>query len=93
MARHCWAQTGVMAAIIFGVDTGLWKLMASNGDRPQTIPELADGLRVDPVLLGRLMRHLGAMGYIAETGIDEFTPTNYSKALSLDIISGGYLGL
>lgn len=98
-----------MAGLIFGVDTGLWKLMAANGDRSQTISELATKLGVEPLLLGqscrkmtdiklirplgRLMRHLAAMGYVTETGVDKFKPTNYTKAMSLDVISGGYIGL
>jgi hypothetical protein len=43
--------------------------------------------------LGRLMRHLGAMGYVVETGVDEFKLTNYTKAMSLDVIGDGYIGL
>lgn len=41
-------------------------------------------------LVARLMRHLGAMGYIIETGVDEYAPTNFSKAMSLRIIGDGY---
>ncbi|KAH8669209.1 S-adenosyl-L-methionine-dependent methyltransferase [Ilyonectria robusta] len=91
MAKHCWAQTAAFSALIFGVEVKLWKRMAGNGDRPQSVHELAENLRVDPLLLGRMMRHLGAMGYITETGNDEYKPTKYSKALSLDIIGNGYL--
>lgn len=43
--------------------------------------------------LGRFLRHLAAMGYVNETGVDEYKPTNYSKAMSLDMIGDGYLGL
>jgi hypothetical protein len=38
----------------------------------------------------RLMRHLGAMGYLIETGPDEYKPTNYTKSMSLPIIGEGY---
>ncbi|CAI4214094.1 unnamed protein product [Parascedosporium putredinis] len=93
MVKHCWAQTGAMAGLCFGVDSGLWKLMAKNGDRPQTVAELAEPLGVEPLLLSRLMRHLGAMGYIIETGTDEYKPTNYSKAMSIPIIGDGYLAM
>ncbi|KAK1505116.1 hypothetical protein CABS01_08894 [Colletotrichum abscissum] len=93
MIKHCWAQTGAIAGINFGVDTGLWKLMAKNGDRPQTVKELAEALGVDPALLSRLMRHLGAMGYIKETSLDEYQPTNFSKSLSLPMIGDGYIAM
>ncbi|KAF5505543.1 O-methyltransferase [Colletotrichum siamense] len=93
MIKHCWAQTGAIAGINFGVDSGLWKLMAKNGDRPQKVTELAEALGVDPALLSRLMRHLGAMGYIKETGLDEYQPTNFSKSLSLPMIGDGYIAM
>ncbi|KAK2730267.1 sterigmatocystin 8-o-methyltransferase [Colletotrichum kahawae] len=73
MIKHCWAQTGSIAGVNFGVDSGLWKLMAKNGDRPQNVTELAEALGVDPALLSRLMSHLGAMGYIKETGLHEYS--------------------
>ncbi|TEA12127.1 O-methyltransferase mpaG [Colletotrichum sidae] len=93
MIKHCWAQTGALAGLNFGVDTGLWKLMAENGDRPQKVEDLARDLGVDARLLSRLMRHLGAMGYIKETGLDEYQPTKYSKALSLPLIGDGYIAM
>ncbi|SPJ88008.1 related to O-methyltransferase [Fusarium torulosum] len=93
MLKHCWAQTGAMSGLIFGVDTGLWKLMVENGEKPQKVSNLATSLGVEPLLLRRIMRHLGAMGYITETGFDEYKPTNYSKAMSIPIISDGYLAI
>jgi hypothetical protein len=33
------------------------------------------------------------MGYVTETGEDEYKPTNYSKALSLDIIGNAYIAM
>lgn len=44
-------QTGAMAGLNFGVDSGLWKLMAQNGDMPQKVDELAEKLAIDHVLL------------------------------------------
>lgn len=38
----------------------------------------------------RTMRHLGAMGYIEETAVDEYKPTNFSKSLAIPIIGDGY---
>ncbi|RTE85342.1 hypothetical protein BHE90_000116 [Fusarium euwallaceae] len=93
MIKHTWAQTGAIAGLSFGVETGLWKLMAKNGDRPQKVSELAANLAVDPLLLSRLMRHLGAMGYITEVDVDVYKPTNYAKAMSIPIISDGYLAI
>lgn len=39
------------------------------------------------------MRHLGAMGYVTETGADEYQPNNFSKSLSLDIVGDAYIAL
>jgi hypothetical protein len=100
---------GAIGAIGFGVDSGLWVLMARNGDQPQNVTDLAASLGVDPLLLsgihithskalancflGRLMRHVSAMGLLMEVREDEYQPTNYTKALSLPQIGHGYLGL
>ncbi|KAK8004910.1 demethylsterigmatocystin 6-O-methyltransferase [Apiospora arundinis] len=93
MIKHCWAQPAVNAAILCGNECGLWKLMAKNGHRPQKVKELAGALHVDPVLLSRLLRHLGAMGYLSEVGEDEYKPTSFSLSLSLPIMNGGYPSL
>ena len=47
-------QIGAIAAIAVGVDSGLWVLMARNGDKPQKVTDLAASLGVDPNLLSRL---------------------------------------
>ncbi|PYH68482.1 O-methyltransferase [Aspergillus vadensis CBS 113365] len=93
MADHCWGHIGAMMAVGFGVDSGLWILMAQNGDKPQRVADLASRLQIEPNLLSRLMRHLSAMGLLNEVGEDEYQPTNYTKALSLPQIGNGYLGL
>ena len=51
MADHCWGQIGAMMAVGFGVDSGLWVLMARNGDKPQKVPDLASSLEIEPKLL------------------------------------------
>ncbi|KAI3055099.1 hypothetical protein CBS147353_11362 [Aspergillus niger] len=93
MVNHCWGQIGAMSAISFGVECGLWVLMAQNGDESQKVADLAMSLGVDPELLRRPMRHMGAMGLLLEVGEDEYKPTNYTRALSLPQIGHGYLGL
>ena len=41
-------------------------------------------------ITARTMRHLSAMGYIEETGPDEYKPTNFSRSLAIPIIGDGY---
>jgi hypothetical protein len=36
------------------------------------------------------MKHIAAMGYIKETGNDEYAPTSFSNALTIPIIGDGY---
>lgn len=43
-----------MAGLNFGVDCGLWTLMAQNSDKPQKVGELAADLGVDHALLSML---------------------------------------
>jgi hypothetical protein len=38
----------------------------------------------------RMMKHIGAMGYIKETDSDEYMATNFSNALTIPIIGDGY---
>lgn len=54
-------QTGVMAGLNFGVDSGLWELMAQSGDKSQKVGELADKLGIDHVLLS--MFHMSRFDY------------------------------
>ncbi|EFX00449.1 hydroxyindole O-methyltransferase [Grosmannia clavigera kw1407] len=89
MIKHCWAQPTVFTAITFGVDIGLFKLLAESDDVHNAY-DLAETLGVDPPLLCRLLRHLGTMGYLTEVGPDQYLATNFAKSLSIPIISDGY---
>ncbi|KAI8648885.1 Methyltransf-2 domain-containing protein [Fusarium sp. Ph1] len=84
---------GIYASLIFGVETGLWKLMAKNGDEPQVVHRLAADLDLDPLLLNRLMRHLASTGYLIETGECEYKITNFTRAMGFDILGNGYLAM
>ncbi|KAH7034612.1 hydroxyindole O-methyltransferase [Microdochium trichocladiopsis] len=91
MIKHTWAQNTAFTAISFGVDTGLWKQWVENGSNvPQKVSSLAAQLRLDPAVLGRFLKHISAMGYIIETGPDEYKLTNFTKSLSLPIIADSY---
>lgn len=57
---------------------------------PQKVEDLAAKLGHDPDLLARIMRHLGAMGHLHETGSGEYHPTNFTNAISNTIMGAGY---
>lgn len=40
--------------------------------------------------LARLMKQIAVMGYLRETGVDEYASTNFSKSLTILIIGHGY---
>ncbi|KAL3292617.1 O-methyltransferase B [Colletotrichum asianum] len=89
MIKHCWAQPAPFTALTYAVDSGLFTLMART-QAPQRVSDLASRLGHDPALLRRIMRHLGAMQYITETGPDEYMPTNFSNALTITSMGAGY---
>ncbi|KAK1777700.1 S-adenosyl-L-methionine-dependent methyltransferase [Copromyces sp. CBS 386.78] len=92
--QHTWADPGLGAALTTGVDVGLWKLMVKNGvDAVHNVEDLAKSLGMDPELLGRLLRHVCAMGHLVEVAQDEYKLTNFTRSLSLDVIGDSYLCL
>ncbi|ETS79410.1 hypothetical protein PFICI_09263 [Pestalotiopsis fici W106-1] len=93
MIRHCWAQSGVVAALNTGTVSGLWRTMAQNGDRPQTVKELAVATGMDSVLLARLMRHLASMQYLVQTGTNEYKTTNFTKSMAHELISDSHIAM
>ncbi|KAK8087567.1 catechol O-methyltransferase [Apiospora hydei] len=89
MIKHIWAQPAVQVGITMMYEAGVFHVMAKK-DGPITVKECAEATNMDPKLLARLMRHLGSMGYLIETGVDEYALTNFSRAMSLRIIGDGY---
>ncbi|KAL0777244.1 hypothetical protein CaCOL14_006762 [Colletotrichum acutatum] len=89
MIKHCWAQPAAFTALTYAVDLGLFARL-SQRQKSQDVSDLALTLGHDPALLGRIMRHLGAMLYITETGPDEYKSTNFSDALTITSMGAGY---
>ncbi|KAI1463482.1 uncharacterized protein F4812DRAFT_468603 [Daldinia caldariorum] len=90
MIKHCWAQPSAMTALTTCVELGLFKVMAENDGKGKTSTDLTGAVGADSALVGRFLRHLSAMGYVKETGADEYAPTNFTRSLCLPIISAGY---
>ncbi|KAJ5731622.1 uncharacterized protein N7483_006130 [Penicillium malachiteum] len=87
--RHIWLNPATFAAIMTALDLGVFPLLALNG-KPKTALDLATATNSDPVLLARILKHLGAMGVLFETGTDEYCATNLSSTLAVDKYSDGY---
>ncbi|KAI1802496.1 putative O-methyltransferase [Daldinia bambusicola] len=79
-----------MTAITTCVELGLFKAMEEDGGKGKKSADLARAVGADSALVGRFLRHLSAMGYVKETGADEFAPTNFTRSLCIPIISAGY---
>ncbi|KAM3547888.1 hypothetical protein MY1884_009401 [Beauveria asiatica] len=77
MIRHCWAMTGSIAGLAWGAECGLWESMVKNGDRAQTVDELASSTGADAILMSN----------------DQYKPTGFSKALGNPSIAGGIIGM
>ncbi|KAK2049472.1 O-methyltransferase [Colletotrichum somersetense] len=89
MIKHCWAQLSANVLIAVGIESGLFNYLAQNPG-PKRVDLVSKALGFDQDVLARAMRHLGSMGYLKEVGADEYAPTNFTRCLSLPIISGGY---
>lgn len=92
MIRHCWGDNTAFAILSTGVEIGLWAHLGKD-DTPKSVAEIAATAGIEEALLARLLKHVAAMGYIQETGRDEYRPSNFIKALAIPIIGHGYPAL
>jgi hypothetical protein len=91
MIRDCWSEPGSHCALTAGETKGIWKyLVEHEGDGPFNAAEVAKVKGIDPPMLCRMMKHLAATGYINEVGLDTYTLTNHTRAMSIPIIGECY---
>ncbi|KAL4881812.1 S-adenosyl-L-methionine-dependent methyltransferase [Aspergillus karnatakaensis] len=89
MIRYCWSQSTLYAAIETCVDLGVFPVL-SKDDTPKTAVELAEATNADAGMLARLLKHLAAMGVVAETGPDTYRRNGFSTSLSAKRYSDAY---
>ncbi|KAK4099302.1 S-adenosyl-L-methionine-dependent methyltransferase [Parathielavia hyrcaniae] len=89
MIRHCWAENSLFAVLSLGIEAGVWAYLSID-DQPKTVAATADATGMEEALLARLLKHVAAMGYLVETGPDEYRPTNFIRSLTIPIIAAGY---
>ncbi|KAJ5499348.1 Winged helix-turn-helix transcription repressor DNA-binding [Penicillium expansum] len=87
--RHCWSESTSYAALETAVDINLFSALDTD-DKPKNVADLSKATSVDPILLGRLMKHLAAMGTISETGYNEYRSTGFSKVLTVERYSDAF---
>ncbi|KAI9926121.1 hypothetical protein MW887_004583 [Aspergillus wentii] len=89
MLRYCWAQSTAFYAIEVGIDLGLFSLLA-HSEQPKPVSELASRSGAEPALVGRILKHLAAVGVVTETGMDEYQATRLSTTLAIKRFSDAW---
>ncbi|KAK3990479.1 S-adenosyl-L-methionine-dependent methyltransferase [Cladorrhinum sp. PSN332] len=89
MIRHCWAENALSSVISLGIEAGIWDFMASSPG-PKTVKQIAAATKTEAAFIGRLLKHVAAMGYLTETARDTYESTNFSSALTIPILHAGY---
>ncbi|KAK2756215.1 hypothetical protein FQN54_005623 [Arachnomyces sp. PD_36] len=89
MIRYCWSQAATYASIETAVETGVFSAM-SKDDNAKSVAELAEATNVDPAVLSRIMKHLGATGVVAEAASDSYRPTGFSNSLTIQKYGDGF---
>ncbi|PLN79648.1 S-adenosyl-L-methionine-dependent methyltransferase [Aspergillus taichungensis] len=80
--RYIWAQPATFAAIETCINLNIFAFISWN-NRSRSVADLAEATGADPEVLGRLLKHLGAVGVIIETGFDEYRGTRFSSTLAM----------
>ncbi|OAL52741.1 O-methyltransferase [Pyrenochaeta sp. DS3sAY3a] len=84
MLQLIWAQPAHLNTMWMGVEVNLFRALQKAPETGALVDEIAGRCsnNVDPVLVGRMLRHLAAMGTVRETGPDTFAPTVTSNAFA-----------
>lgn len=90
MIKHLWGDGITLAVLASGVEMGLFKHLAQNDGRPEKAADIGTALAIETGMLSRLLRHMAAMGYLVQTGADEYKTTRFSRSLSIPVIADGY---
>ena len=70
-----------------GCDIGLFKIFVAS-QTPLTTAEIANAVKAEPALLGRILRYLTATRFIMETGKDQFGANLNTQSLADPAIEG-----
>ncbi|KAL8832108.1 MAG: hypothetical protein Q9191_000465 [Dirinaria sp. TL-2023a] len=72
-----------IATIKVGIDLKIFNLLAKV-PHPQEFEQLAKAIGTDPVLLGRILRHLASTGMIKEVAKGTFAANNITRTLAIE---------
>ncbi|KAK2810972.1 hypothetical protein FQN50_002564 [Emmonsiellopsis sp. PD_5] len=89
MIRYCWSDAAAFASIETAIERGIF-VELGKGDGPKKVVDIAAATNCDAVMLSRIMKHMAAVGVIAEAGPDEYKPTGISNAFTIKTYSDGF---
>ncbi|PLB48528.1 putative O-methyltransferase [Aspergillus steynii IBT 23096] len=67
-----------LTVVRVSIDINLFKTLA-NSESPRTVSSLAEQLKVDEDLLGRILRYLASNNLIKQTGVEEFAANQVTQ--------------
>jgi hypothetical protein len=84
MLQLLWAQPAHLNTLWMAVEIKLFQALDQLPESGATISEIAAKCdrNADPLLVGRMLRHLSAMGTVRETGPGSFAHTHLSRAFA-----------
>jgi hypothetical protein len=84
MLQLLWAQPAHLSTLWMGAEVKLFQAMKDVPESGATVGDIAKKCEknVDPIIVGRMLRHLAAMGTVRETGPGTFANTPTSSAFA-----------
>lgn len=81
VARMCYADIYLFVVARVLIDLDVFRLIAK-ADGSVKVEKLAEQTGADPVLLGRLLKHVCTQGFVEERGVDEYGPSGVTKVIA-----------
>ncbi|MCJ1306215.1 hypothetical protein MMC08_009033, partial [Hypocenomyce scalaris] len=87
IVRIAWAEPALSVAARVAIALNVFEHLSKDAGKSSS--ELAALTGADPVLLGRILKHLAAMGVIHEVDADSYASTSLARALTVPIYRDG----
>lgn len=81
IARMCYADIYVFVTSRVLIDLDIFRIL-SDAKTSLTVAQLAQKSGADDVLLGRLLKHVCAQGFVQETGPDEYVANGITDKIA-----------
>lgn len=81
--RIAWAEPALSAVARVAIELNLFEKLTKDNSISKSTSQLATMTGADPALLGRILKHLSAMGVLREVDADLYASTPLSNALAV----------